>query len=414
MGSSQPRFSIVVPLHNGERYVAECCESVLEQDFDDLELLLVDDCSTDGTVKVAQELCDKDARVRLIKRTSNGGTLRARRDGVLATRGECVLLLDQDDAFCEGALVQIDAALCVHDVDILHFSARVVSEGEAASGAAVGMQSFLTPPARTLSGADILATQFAEKNGFDWHVHHKAFRGELARRAWAVAEDVELVLSDDLYVSFILCSMAQSYAAVGNSGWYEYHLGRGETFGSVPTLNSFRLLCERDRKGFALVTSYAERAAGEIVRDDWDARVSDVRDRLIEHVMNEFHDNVPAEFHDEALEIVVGMWPADAVAGELWRFVRDRAYALFDTGQQPASDDELFGLIADAEQVDALVEVAGSLRYQTMRATAERHLCDLGLRESALQQQHDEVDSDSSEESRRTLRSFLKRLRRRI
>lgn len=385
MGFSQPRFSIVVPLHNGERYVAGCCESVLGQDFDDLELLLVDDFSADGTVKAAQELCDKDVRVRLIRRTSNGGTLRARRDGVLATTGEYVLLLDQDDVFCEGALAQIDAALREHDVDILHFSARVVAEGEAASGAAADMQSFLTPPARMLAGADILTTQFAEKDGFDWNVHHKAFRGELARRAWAAAGDVELSLSDDLYVSFILCSMAQSYAAIGNSAWYEYHLGRGETFGSAPTLDSFRLLCERERKGFALVTSYAERAADKIVRDDWDARVSDVRDRLIEHVMNEFHDNVPAEFHDEALEIVVGMWPADAVAAELWRFVRDRAYALFDTGQQPASDDELFGLIADAEQVDVLVEGVGSQRYQTMRATAERHLCDLEHRSGTVE-----------------------------
>lgn len=414
MGFTQPRFSIVVPLHNGERYVAGCCESVLGQGFDDLELVLVDDCSTDGTVQAAQALCDKDARVSLITRTSNGGTLRARRDGVLTTTGEYVLLLDQDDAFCEGALAQIDAELREHDVDILHFSARVVAEGEAASGAAAGMQSFLTPPVRTLVGADILATQFAEQDGFDWHVHHKAFRGELARRAWAAAGDVELSLSDDLYVSFILCSMAQSYAAVGNSAWYEYHLGRGETFGSVPTLESFRLLCERDRKGFALVTSYAERAAGELERGDWDARVSDVRDRLIEHVMNEFHDNVPAEFHDEALKIVVGMWPADAVAGELWRFVRDRAYALFDTGQQPASDDELFRLIADAEQVDTLVEGAGSLRYQTMRATAERHLCDLGLRESEPQLQQAKADSGPPKELRRTLRSFLKRLRRRI
>lgn len=366
------RFSVVVPLYNGARHIEECLLSVLGQTFDDFELIVVDDGSTDDSVRLVRDLCGSDARIRLIVRKKNGGTLRARRDGVLASSGEYVLLVDQDDALVRDALKHIDSELCSLPVDILHFGVNVIAESARAFDAADGMSNFLVPTPRELFGEEILTKQFSGCDGFDWHVHHKAFRGDLARAAWSSAEDVALVLSDDLYASFLLCSRAESYRAV-SARWYEYHLGRGDTLGSALTLEAFRKLNERDAAAYALVS----RAARVLGRKDIDGRVADVRDRLIEHVMNELHDNLPAEDQPSGIDDALGKWPADAVAGELFRFVRDRAYELFDTGIAPMSDDALFFLLSYAAHADALVGDEGSARYRSMREAAYRHLDDL-------------------------------------
>jgi glycosyltransferase involved in cell wall biosynthesis len=64
-----PLVWVVTPVHNGERYLAECIESVLAQTYDDWEYLIVDNCSTDGTSEIVRAYCDQDARVRLEQST---------------------------------------------------------------------------------------------------------------------------------------------------------------------------------------------------------------------------------------------------------------------------------------------------------------------------------------------------------
>lgn len=376
-----PRFSVVVPTYNGSAHIDECLESVLSQGEPSLEVIVVDDKSSDETRSLVSGIAQRDARVRLITHEKNGGTLRSRKDGVLASAGEWVLLLDQDDTLAPGGLARIDRELRRLDPDILHFGVSVRAENDAASEAAAGMSGFLNPEPRRLLGGEILRAQFAESGGFDWHVHHKAFRGELARRAWGATADVFLTLSDDLYASFLLCSMASSYAAVPESPWYEYHLGRGETFGARPRVEDIRSISERDHRALELIEDFVR--AGGVCRDDWGERMADVRDRLIEHVMNELHDGLPREEQRMAIDEVLSLWPADAVAGELYRYARDRAYALFDARTYPRRSDDLHRLVADARHADELVSGEGSPRYQTMRAAAERHLEDLeGLRAS--------------------------------
>ncbi len=90
-----PRVSVVMAVHNGERYVAEAIRSILAQGYGDLELLVVDDGSTDGSAAIVQAI--GDARVRLISNGSNLGLARSLNRGVSEARGELVARLDADD-----------------------------------------------------------------------------------------------------------------------------------------------------------------------------------------------------------------------------------------------------------------------------------------------------------------------------
>lgn len=99
-----PFFSIVVPCYNREKYIFECLESVLNQEFNDFELIVVDDGSCDSTVSIVDSF--KDKRIRLIRIEHAGGPT-ARSVGILAASGDFVIALGSDDVFLPGALERI-------------------------------------------------------------------------------------------------------------------------------------------------------------------------------------------------------------------------------------------------------------------------------------------------------------------
>lgn len=94
-------ISVVIPLYNKETSVAQCLKSVLSQSYDDFEVVIVDDGSTDGSVAVVEAF--NDSRIRLI-RQENGGPSKARNTGVKNARGEWIVFLDADDELLPGAL----------------------------------------------------------------------------------------------------------------------------------------------------------------------------------------------------------------------------------------------------------------------------------------------------------------------
>ena len=65
------RLSVIIPVHNAEEYLGECLDSVLGQSVHDLEVICVDDASTDASAAVIEDYCKKDSRVRLIKNEKN-------------------------------------------------------------------------------------------------------------------------------------------------------------------------------------------------------------------------------------------------------------------------------------------------------------------------------------------------------
>lgn len=91
--------SVIVPVYNVQEYIAETIDCVRNQTYDDWELLLVNDCSTDSTVKVIEEYLqhNPDERIRLIQQQENGGAAKARNTGLARARGRYIAYLDSDD-----------------------------------------------------------------------------------------------------------------------------------------------------------------------------------------------------------------------------------------------------------------------------------------------------------------------------
>lgn len=106
----RPRLSVVIPVHNVETYLAECLDSVLGQEFRDLEVVLVDDGSTDGSAAIAAGYARRHANVRLLQ-TENHGLGAARNLGARHVSGELLAFVDSDDTVPSYAYALMVAAL---------------------------------------------------------------------------------------------------------------------------------------------------------------------------------------------------------------------------------------------------------------------------------------------------------------
>jgi glycosyltransferase involved in cell wall biosynthesis len=96
--------SIVVPNYNCEDFVDKAIDSVIEQTYDNWEMIIVDDCSTDNSVEIIKQRMERDSRIQLIKQTNNQGAGMARNVGIMHSRGTFIAFLDADDIWYDQKL----------------------------------------------------------------------------------------------------------------------------------------------------------------------------------------------------------------------------------------------------------------------------------------------------------------------
>lgn len=113
-------FSVIIPIYNAERYLKECIDSVLYQSFEDFELILVDDGSTDSSGAICDGYAAKDGRIKVIHK-QNGGQSTARNRGVACAQGRYLLFLDSDDFINSKTFMEELKQASVDDTDIVAF-----------------------------------------------------------------------------------------------------------------------------------------------------------------------------------------------------------------------------------------------------------------------------------------------------
>lgn len=117
------KFSIIVPVYNTEEYVGACIESVLAQSYQNYELMLVDDGSTDNSGNICEEYSKKDKRIRVLHK-ENSGQIEARCYGIKESVGDYIVFLDSDDLLAPNALEVIFNKFEQHKCDMLIYSAE--------------------------------------------------------------------------------------------------------------------------------------------------------------------------------------------------------------------------------------------------------------------------------------------------
>ena len=116
------KVSVILPVYNVEKYLKECLDSILNQTLQEIEVICVDDGSTDRSLEILREYEKKDKRV-IVLTQENKGAGAARNKGLAIAKGEYLSFLDSDDFFASGMLeeayrrcVEKKAQICVYQV----------------------------------------------------------------------------------------------------------------------------------------------------------------------------------------------------------------------------------------------------------------------------------------------------------
>jgi len=126
-------FSIIIPIYNVELYIEHCLLSVLNQNYNDLEVILVDDCSKDNSMGVVRRVLAKHQnadKVVILKHEKNRGPSAARNTGLNVAKGKYVWFIDSDDYIKENCLHEIFSKTTELNIDICMFSAANVIYGK--------------------------------------------------------------------------------------------------------------------------------------------------------------------------------------------------------------------------------------------------------------------------------------------
>jgi glycosyltransferase involved in cell wall biosynthesis len=114
-------LSIIIPIYNSEKYLKECVNSILQQSYKDIELILVDDGSSDSSASLCDDFARHDARIVTIHK-KNGGQSSARNAGLEIAKGDYITFVDSDDTLEENTyLYNIELLDTMPNVDIIQF-----------------------------------------------------------------------------------------------------------------------------------------------------------------------------------------------------------------------------------------------------------------------------------------------------
>lgn len=232
----RPRVSIVMPVYNDEEWVAAALRSCMNQSVAEIEIICVDDASTDSSCEIIERARMNDSRITLIRQSTNRSAFQARRAGIFAATAPYVMFLDGDDELALDAVAAALAAAEESGADVVGFGVDVVvPEGVTVGRFASDMQ----PRHSELTGKDIISGLFPVGKIAQGHLWRYLWNVDLLLGAYAgIDEDLELYRANDIPVAFLALALAEKYISIEQQ-LYRYYWRRGVSGRAVDSVSVY-------------------------------------------------------------------------------------------------------------------------------------------------------------------------------
>ncbi len=191
--SVTPLVSVIVPVFNGEHTLGACLDSILGQSLSDINVIVVDDASVDGSREIVAEYSAHDSRVKLLTNATNMKSYGARIRGINHACGRYIGACDCDDQMPRDALRQLFNAAERSGADIVHGRARELCSGR-------GLPVY--DPLAVKTGEAFVMSMLRNFRG--WNLWGKLFRGDVLRRAVCFLPEGCWHTADDLLICFAM------------------------------------------------------------------------------------------------------------------------------------------------------------------------------------------------------------------
>ncbi len=376
-----PFFSVVVPVYNTQDYLAACLDSLLSQTFDDIEIVVVDDASTDDSASIIADYEAKDPRVFSVRHEENKGRHLSRCTGAAQTTGDYVLFVDSDDELREDVCELLQKKLSEREVDILHYGTKVVAEGDVTERTAESFEGMIATNVGYKEGDDIVLDAFSGnvKVHQDWRVDNRAYSGQLVHNAFSLMTTECLDYAEDAYENFVMSVLAKTADTLDEVKGYIYYYGRGITGSSALSKDEYAHICNGFRDSFSAMKEFAQTRPSAVL----DEALSGFSETNNMALSSEWFLRVTPEDKPIAIDVFAKIFGEGAAAFHCYRFLRDRAYELLQNPDHVLeTNDPLFIYKDLAERFEPYdPQKDESEEYRKVRGDAFFHLNELLKRE---------------------------------
>ncbi|WP_044938019.1 glycosyltransferase [Pseudobutyrivibrio sp. LB2011] len=215
-------ISIIIPAYNVEDYIARCLESIIKQTYKNLEIIVVNDCSTDGTKEIIEKYINIDERIKVVNHAVNSGLFRARVTGVQHSSGDYIGFVDSDDYISEDYYGELIEKAEESNADIV--VGNLVQEDE--QGYRWIQNLYNDYDFGTLEKED-LWNAYWEQEGqlFIWHtIWNKLYSRDIWEKALPILDKQQkhLIMCEDFVFSSVLFYFANKLSSVKYGKYYYY------------------------------------------------------------------------------------------------------------------------------------------------------------------------------------------------
>lgn len=311
-----PIFSIIVPVHNMANTIAKTLASILNQTEDSIEVICVDDASTDGSADILRSITEIDKRLKVITYTENKTANQARKDGVQMASGKYILFCDADDSLEMQACEIILNEMKRDPVDILHFG-TYVQNNNGSNEDKLWLDTHLFPFCGKLYNKDVFLGCFRD-GLYTSTLWNKAYTSELAKKAFSQIEDGCFPRGQDIYAFFVLAYYAESYRGLPGNSIYHYNLATGMDGTKHLDVKQFASFCS-----FSLVIDAIKRF---LEKEGKDREYNDIwlrlRSNMLGDCINKWTNKIDDSEKGACLDLMLQSWPAwmvtESIARRYW------------------------------------------------------------------------------------------------
>lgn len=323
--TAQPTVSIIIPAYNKEKYIGACLDSAVQQTLNTIEIIVVDDGSTDNTSAIISDYAHSDSRIIHLAHSVNKGLHTTRLTGVAQASGLYTMFLDADDTLALTACETLyNFASSRPDADIIRYGAHVEVADTEDSSLGTRVESLFNATLGDCSHAQILQASFSPPFAawVPWNIITAFFKTSLIQEAFKNLSVTRLNKIEDGYEYLAICSLSHKLYSYVEYRGLNYHFGRGISSRTTTSLDIF----DRDQHSAWEVDQEVQAFSTHYSSTEINSAARNFHARTLKIVGDDFVERLASNDYSEGLRILQITWGKNNAYLALHRHINSHLY----------------------------------------------------------------------------------------
>lgn len=287
------KFSIIIPVYNREKFIRRSLQSALQQSYKNIEVICIDDASTDTSLNIITEGVEKDARIKIVRHQENKGTHMARKSGVEHASGDYILFLDCDDELALNACEILDNEISSADSDIIAF--------------AHSDNGLIRCPNPELNADNLFENLVYDGHKTQSELWARCYKACAVKKAFSEMQDFYSIMAQDVIEVIIIAYQIKTYRSIPAVLHYYSRNTLGATYSTKSACSMKKYLLSEKNDIAALKDFFKDKTDGERI-------VQSVEKRLYEDMLDKIVNTVKLSDCKEVSEMLPEYFSPEVVA----------------------------------------------------------------------------------------------------